>query len=139
MRTKDLFNELRALGKLEYGSHIKGTFFRSLCDIPEMRSGSYEDFKKVELEELKFSGYIRDQLLKEGKYFKGNGDDYLILLPSQNKKQTKNMFESAAKKYRRGIQLNNNTPLSEDRIDYQDEIRAKVKLINIAEDKQRLA
>ena len=88
--------------------------------------GTYDEFKEMEIEEMACSGFLRDMLLDEGKYFKSEGKGYRILLPSENAQQVMTYMRHADSKLRRGLKLNKNTP-SKFRISHDDEIRMTMK------------
>jgi len=118
---KDLFAYLDMSGMLEYGMHIPGTMIREFLgiDLPEYVTVS--EYKKAQLIELSAVSYVREALLDLGKYIKAQGDDYRILLPSENALQVRAYHKSADRKYDRAIRLSSNTPASsKDIIDHSD-------------------
>lgn len=96
----------------EYGSVIEAKDFREFfgIELPEM--ATYKEFKAFELKELQCVGYVRDKLLKQGKYLAQSGETYRILLPSENKTQTEAYMNSADRKLKKAILLSKNTPQS---------------------------
>jgi hypothetical protein len=124
---KSVYEHLKAHDYLEYGSVIPLKLFRDLCGIENITTGSKEDFDRVALQELGYAGYIRNKLLNEGKYFKGEKDSYRVLLPSENAGQIMSFMTSADNKLKRGLKLNKNTP-PDYRISPNDEVRAFMKL-----------
>ncbi len=127
MSNKDAYAQLRELGLLEYGSHIKAELFRELFGIKEVEYPAMRrEIQEQELQELSAADYVRNKLLNEGKYLKGTKDGYRILLPSENAAQVLSYMASADRKLKRGLKLNNNTPETF-RIDHQDEVRAIMK------------
>lgn len=77
-------------------------------EIPEV--GTKKDFDKAALAEVEIVQYLRNILLREGKYLKQDGDFYRILLPSQNAQQVESYMRTADKKLRRATLLLKNTP-----------------------------
>jgi hypothetical protein len=110
MKPRELVDIMEELGLLEYGSHISGNKFRALCGIESIENGNYSDFKRLELEELTYSGYVRNYLLSKGRYFKQERDSYRVLLPSENIEQVRAYMRAADHKLKRGIKLDKNTP-----------------------------
>lgn len=96
----------------EYGRVIEAKDFRELfgIEVPEM--ATYKEFKNVELKELQCVGFVRDKLLRQGKYLAQNGETYRVLLPSENKTQTEAYMNSADRKLKKAIMLSKNTPQS---------------------------
>lgn len=111
MDKKELYQMLSDMGKLEYGEYITGVEFRELCGIESITTGTKEQFDSIALEELTYSGMIRDKLLNEGKYFKQTRDGYRVLLPSENQEQVMSYMKSADNKLKRAIKLDKNTPI----------------------------
>ena len=62
------------------------------------------------LAELAAIGYVRDALLEEGKYLKGDQGSYRVLLPSENAAQVEVFMANAGKKLRRAQRLAESTP-----------------------------
>lgn len=106
----DFFDELEARGLLDYGAVIEGQLVRELMaiDLPEF--GRKADFDRAALAELSAVGYVRDQLLKNGKYLSGTAGGYRVLLPSENARQVDALMESASRKLSRARVLNATTP-----------------------------
>jgi hypothetical protein len=107
----DFFDELDARGLLDYGAVIEGQLVRELMviDLPEF--GRKADFDRAALAELSAIGYVRDQLLKNGKYLAGTAGGYRVLLPSENARQVDALMESASRKLSRARVLNATTPV----------------------------
>ncbi len=121
-----VYDHLRAHGYFEYGSVIPIQLFRDICNIETITTGTKQDFDAIALQELGYAGYIRNKLLNDGKYFKGERDSYRILLPSENAGQILSFMNSASNKLKRGIKLNNNTPTTH-KIQTSDEVRMFMK------------
>ena len=131
MRKQDLYTFLKESGLLDYGSVVTGAQLRELADIEEIEYPAMKaDIDRQTLQELAVTDYIRNKLLNEGKYLKGDGESYRVLLPSENAAQVLSYMNSADSKLKRGIKLNNNTP-AEYKIPSQDEVRAIMKLESI--------
>ena len=121
------FEQLRETGLLEYGSVIESELFRQIFGIDEITyPATRQDIETQALRELSCADYVRDKLLNEGKYFKGERDSYRILLPSENAGQVLSYMNSADRKLKRAIKLNKNTP-PEFKINSNDEVRAVMK------------
>jgi len=106
----EFFDELDARGLLDYGAVIEGPLVRELLDIELPEIGRKADFDRAALAELSAIGYVRDQLLKNGKYLAGTAGGYRVLLPSENAKQVDALMEAAARKLSRARVLNASTP-----------------------------
>jgi hypothetical protein len=106
----ELFDNLLKNGLLDYGSVFESQIIRDFAGIKTPERASFKVFQDITLKELQIAGFIRDRLLQEGKYLKKDGDNYRILLPSENADQVKRMNESADKKYKRAILLQKMTP-----------------------------
>ena len=52
----------------DYGSFIEGSFVREVLDITLPEFGTRQEFDRISLAELAAIGYVRTQLLLEGKY-----------------------------------------------------------------------
>ena len=126
MTNRDVFSILKEKGYLEFGSTISGKILRQLCDIKEVKKGTKEEFDRMALAELGYVSYIRNMLLNEGKYFKGERSGYRILLPSENSEQVLSYMNSADNKLKRGLKLNKNTP-TKYKINSNTEVRAMMK------------
>lgn len=105
----DILDSLTNSGLLDYGAVIPVDYFRDLCGIVVPESGTLEDFKAVQLEELSISDWIRGRLLNDGKYFKLCKDSYRVLLPSENAAQIAIYMSSADSKLKRALRLHKNT------------------------------
>jgi hypothetical protein len=106
----DFFDELDSRGLLEYGAVIEGNLVRELLEIDLPEYGRKSDFDRAALAELSSVGYVRDQLLKAGKYLAGTPSGYRVLLPSENARQVDALMDSAARKLARARVLNATTP-----------------------------
>jgi hypothetical protein len=107
---KDIIEQMNLANLFDYGSVIPASDIRTLFGIVMPESGTYQQFKDVELQELQVVGHIREQLLNEGKYIKREGENYRVLLPSENADQVRKMNDSANRKYNRALKLEHNTP-----------------------------
>lgn len=107
---KDIIEKMNLANLFDYGSVIPASDIRTLFGIVMPESGTYQQFKDVELQELQVVGHIREQLLNEGKYIKREGENYRVLLPSENADQVRKMNDSAKRKYNRALKLEHNTP-----------------------------
>ena len=131
-RTKEeSFKILEADGHFEYGATtapvaIYKAFEIKEVDYPALR----HEIQKASLEELAATDYIRNKLLNEGKYFKGEKNSYRVLLPSENAGQVLSYMNSADNKLKRGLKLNRNTPVQY-KVNSQDEVRIMMKSDNI--------
>jgi len=76
--------------------------------MPEV--GTKSQYDAVALAELTAIGYVRDALLEEGKYLKGDQGSYRVLLPSENAAQVELFMANAGKKLRRARRLAESTP-----------------------------
>lgn len=108
--SKDLLYELRGRGLLEYGAIISGADVREILGIEFPEYGTKKQFDEVALVELGAIDYIRTHLLGEGKYLAGQGGDYRVLLPSENKRQVDLYIAQADRKLSRARKLSKNTP-----------------------------
>lgn len=106
----DFYDELESRGLLDYGAVIEGRLVRELLDIELPEYGRKADFDRAALAELSAIGYVRDQLLKNGKYLAGTSGGYRVLLPSENAKQVDALMDSASRKLSRARILNATTP-----------------------------
>ncbi len=134
MTNLESFIFLRDGGLLDHGSHITGVQLRGVFDIEEIEYPALkEEIDTQALKELSCVDFIRNRLLNEGKYFKGERDGYRILLPSENAAQVLSYMNSADKKLKRGIKLNKNTP-TKYKINSNDEVRAILKRESIKDE-----
>lgn len=121
---------LREQGYFEYGEVITGYQLRSAFEIEEIEYPAMKhEIDAQSLKELNAVDYIRNRLLNEGKYLKGDRDSYRILLPSENAAQVLSYMNSADNKLKRGLKLNKNTQVQY-KINSNDEVRAMMKLSN---------
>ena len=127
MNNAECFKMLEDMGKLEYGSTISLNLLYDIFGIEKVEyPATRAEMKRLELEELKVTGYIRDKLLNQGKYLKGEKDSYRVLLPSENAGQIISYMESADRKLKRALKLNRNTP-PDYKISSNDEVRLFMK------------
>lgn len=95
---------------LTYGSIIPASDIRELAGIIIPERGTFKEFQQAQLDELQLVSTIRDHLLNQGMYLKREGEQYRVLLPSENAQQVKRMNESASRKYKRALLLEKLTP-----------------------------
>jgi hypothetical protein len=93
--------------------------------------GTWQDFRRVEIALLDPIRYLRDMLMREGKYLKGDKDVFRVLLPSENMAQVRSFEESARKKLRRAATLSAATPAIHKDVHDNTEIRLAMKLDSI--------
>jgi len=117
--SKRLYEELNAMGLLEYGSVFSGELVRDIIDLSlpsddelhQMTVGKAKSvFTSAALMEMAEIDYVRNILLGRGMYIKASGGGYVILLPSENAAQIDSYVSSADKKLRRALKLSRNTP-----------------------------
>lgn len=123
---REVYEHLKAHSYLDYGSVIPLQLFRDICEIETITTGTKSDFDDIALKELGYASYIRNILLNNGKYFKGEKNSYRVLLPSENAGQIMSLMNSASNKLKRGIKLNNTTP-AEYQCSHQDNVRMVMK------------
>jgi hypothetical protein len=97
-------------GLLDYGSVFSADIIRSVAGVSIPEKGTFKQFQDAQLAELQAVTAVRDELLKDGKYLKKDGENYRILLPSENAEQVRKMNDSADRKYKRAILLQKMTP-----------------------------
>jgi hypothetical protein len=107
---ENVFEILNEKGLLEYGATFSADYFRELCGIVEPKTGTKKEFDMASLAELSAIDFIRNVLIQNGRYIKKDGDNYRVLLPSENAKQADLMRESARKKLNKAKKLETNTP-----------------------------
>ena len=129
---KEVYDHLKAHEYLEYGSVIPIQLFRDICGIDTITTGTKKEFDDISLQELGYAGYLRNILLNQGKYLKGERDSYRVLLPSENQGQIISIMNSASSKLKRAIKLDNNTP-AEYKCSNQDMVRMHMKQERINE------
>jgi hypothetical protein len=108
--SKELYSELEKNDLLNYGSFIKCEFVREILGIQMPEIATKREFDKISLQEIAAIDYVRNILINNGKYIKGENDGYRVLLPSENAGQVENYMSSADKKLRRAIKLAKSTP-----------------------------
>ncbi len=135
---QDGFMILDKSGFFEYGAVIPSKKLREIYGIAEIEYPAMKhEINTQALQELAVTDYIRNKLLNDGKYLKGERDSYRVLIPSENAAQVLSYMNSADNKLKRGLKLNRNTP-SQYRINNNDEVRAKMKQEH-CKDEQRKA
>lgn len=107
---RDFFDVLIGCDMLEYGSVIEREEIHKLLGIKVPEIGTKAEFDRVTLIELSAIGYVRNELMKMGRYITGTPTGYRILLPSENAKQVELYIESASRKLSRAQTLSKNTP-----------------------------
>ena len=110
LEQKEIYNLMSLKGAFNYGGVIPQSEIYQLFEIEIPETATFKEFQEVQLKELSAVGYIREQLIKEGKYIKKDGVDYRVLLPSENAKQADLMLDSAKRKTRRAGTLLRTTP-----------------------------
>ncbi|WP_292663282.1 hypothetical protein [Nitratifractor sp.] len=105
-----LMQQMREMGWFEYGTSIPAERYRELLGISYPKTGTKEEYDRLELAELSAIDFIREQLLKEGRFLKRDGEFYRILLPSENEIQIDAYMRNAQRKLSRAIKLGKNTP-----------------------------
>jgi hypothetical protein len=107
---RDFFDTLFGCDMLEYGSVIGREEIHKLLGIKMPDVGTKAEFDRVTLIELAAIGYVRNELMKMGRYITGTPTGYRVLLPSENAKQVELYIESASRKLSRAQTLSKNTP-----------------------------
>lgn len=107
----------REQGFAEYGSVVLRTELLEFVGIEIPKYGTKKDFDKAALAEIEVVQYLRNILLREGKYLKQDGDFYRVLLPSQNAQQVESYMRTADKKLKRATLLLRNTPVEHQPVD----------------------
>ena len=111
VKAKELFALLEKKNLLNYGSVIPASLIREAVDLHYPETGSYKEFKELELLELSFIGWVKDKLLNEGKTLVQRGDSYRIPLASENAYEAERLHSAANRKTARAEKLLRNTPL----------------------------
>ena len=109
-RGKCLLAYLRQSGQDDFGSVI---YWHEVCrvlDLEYPEKASKAVFDALEMIELNAVGYVREVLLKEGKYLGKSCSGYRILLPNENASQVARYRSSADRKLSRALKLVRNTP-----------------------------
>jgi len=110
LEQKEIYNLMSLKGLFAYGQILPQAQIHELFEIKVPQKATFKEFQEVQLKELAVIGYIRDQLIKDGKYLKKDGVNYKVLLPSENANQADLMLESAKRKTRRASTLLRCTP-----------------------------
>ena len=105
-----LLDHLRSQGLLEYGTVIDGVVIRRFIGLEELAYGTRQQFQEQSLREMAAVDAVREALLDEGKYLKGERGSYRILTPGENRAQARLYDQQAKRKASRGLKLLNNTP-----------------------------
>ena len=107
---QNLLDALFTAGLLEYGQFISGELVREILGVTMPKMGTRKQFQEAALKEMAAVDYVRNHLLGEGKYIASIGDNYRILLPSENQGKISSYMKSADNKLRRALKLNKSTP-----------------------------
>lgn len=107
---RELFAGLAARGLLEYGSFIPAKAVHEIMGVTVPETAPLKVYKQIELVELGAVDYVRGLLLLDGKYLAGIGEDYRILLPSENRRQVESYIAAADRKLNRALKLSRNMP-----------------------------
>lgn len=107
-----LLDHLRSQGLLEYGTVIDGAVIRRFIGLEELSYGTRQQFQEQSLREMAAVDAVREALLDEGKYLKGERGSYRILTPGENRAQARLYDQQAKRKASRGLKLLNNTPMA---------------------------
>jgi len=138
MTDKDetLMEFLDGKGCISYGAVFDKEMVQEFLgiDLPEFATKAV--FDEAALCELKAIGQVRELLLGQGMYLKGDGKAYRILLPSENVHQVEIMLSSARKKTRRAEKLLVNSPLRASTKE-RDSQAARILMIKDSEAKTR--
>lgn len=133
MSNREAYEHLLENGKLDYGSVISAEEVRKAFGIDEIEYPAMRhEIVNQELAELGAVDYIRNRLLNLGRYIKGSGEHYRVLLPSENATQVLAYMESADRKLKRALKLNKNTPI-EHKVPNGEEVRMFMKREHIKE------
>lgn len=124
---RDLYDWLNHEGLLKYGTHIKGEKIRDYLEIHLPEKCTVKEFKEAGLLEMSAVDYVRNILLGQGMYLQGVGEDYRILLPSENSRQVELYMSSADRKLSRALKLSRNSPKEQGERPSQQEARAMMK------------
>lgn len=108
--SKELYQALEQRGLTDYGSYITGAMVHDLLGIVFPEVGTKAQYDELTLKVLGAIDYVRNILLSQGKYLRGQGSDYRILLPSENRAQVEQYMAQADRKLRRAGKLSRNTP-----------------------------
>lgn len=130
-RVPDLMEWFRANGYDRYGAVVTKEQVLAFLEIDVPLVGTWQDFRRVEIALLDPIRYLRDMLMREGKYLKGDKDVFRVLLPSENMAQVRSFEESARKKLRRAATLSAATPAMHKDVHDNTEIRLAMKLDSI--------
>lgn len=115
---KDLFGQLESSGLFEFGRVINGSFVREILGLKMPEIAPKKVYDQIALTELGAIDYCKNILLGRGMYIARQGDNYRILLPSENKEQIDSYMRSADRKLRRALKLSKSTPVEHrDRLD----------------------
>lgn len=107
---QNLYDFLNGCNLLEYGSVFpkKMVWDALKLEVPEV--ATMREFNQITLAELAAIDFIRNALLEQGKYIGADGDNYRVLLPSENAQQCERYMEAADRKLTRALKLSRNTP-----------------------------
>lgn len=124
---------------INFGSIITAAYIRDIAGIVIPERGTFKEFQQAQLNELQFISAVRDNLLNKGMYLKREGEQYRVLLPSENAEQCKRMNASADRKYTRAILLEKLTPKEVNQEQkYNSSVNAKIRDITARATRQQL-
>lgn len=126
------------INSLTYGSIIPAADIRELAGVVIPERGTFKEFQQAQLDELQFVSAIRDHLLNQGMYLKREGEQYRVLLPSENAQQVKKMNESANRKYKRALLLEKLTPKESSEPKQNSSVFSKLRDITTRTTRQQL-
>lgn len=106
----DLYDTLDRMGLLAYGETFARAVVQQILDIHYPATGSYSQYRALELKELAAVQRVRDRLLDRGMYLKSAFGSYRVLLPSENAEQVQMYTRAADRKLWRAERLARNTP-----------------------------
>jgi hypothetical protein len=139
---KTLLAKLEENGMIEYGTVIPRSTVRSYLGLtyPNTDGLEFAEIKRI-IEQQSFiematTSYVRDVLLDVGMYLRSEGDNYRILLPSENMDQVRKYEESADRKFFRARKLLRNTPPDDSR-DFRDARRNHRMMMKQSEARHR--
>lgn len=116
---REILDNLRQQGMLEYGSVFHQADLLRMFEIIPISEAEAQNLSLLEirkriandaLKELSVVEFIRSVLIKEGKAFEKERDQYRIPLPSENIRVIAKLQDAAIKKIRRAKSLMANSP-----------------------------
>lgn len=115
----EVFNALKEQGLFNYGEAISRCDLLKLFGVEILNEHDAEHMtfndirthlESENLKELAIVDFIRNALLKDGKYFSRNKSQYRVALPSENAQMADNYMKSASRKIRKARILLKSTP-----------------------------